>query len=433
MATSEPETVQSGNSSKENKINENDSARCSADASVNGFSDNGRCCKLQDDDSICSTSDENIPRTSTPNRRQRISHISNSSSGLGTSDNVSNVGSEDLEGLDVSHTNDESESSIYNVPILGYEVMEDHTRFTVFKIRVEHQPTGQNWFVFRRYTDFVRLHKKLKVLFKGILLPLPPKRWFGNNFDPIFIEERILGLQAYIRSILKHQEICHSKLVRDFFCFDDPPEPHDSIEEMRAVWEALEEKAYNLKCQIKDKDMEIECLHARISILKSQLSSLVHSLKLDSSGNQSDPTFSNSANHDTRSNQVSQVTDLNLTLANMIEASSPGDTSDENNDIEVGLDATILCSERYSSCSSPLDQQVSDAKAADILEEHWTVVQEYSCIENRDNLPIKMAIIGAKNEYISNKNTIKHAAGTKKQQNTEALRTYENGSIATTH
>lgn len=31
----------------------------------------------------------------------------------------------------------------------------------IFKIQVFHQPSGEHWFVFRRYTDFVRLNKSV--------------------------------------------------------------------------------------------------------------------------------------------------------------------------------------------------------------------------------------------------------------------------------
>ncbi|KAH8019821.1 hypothetical protein HPB51_022555 [Rhipicephalus microplus] len=100
----------------------------------------------------------------------------------------------------------------YNTPIIGYEVMEERARFTVFKIRVEHVETGRYWFVFRRYTDFARLSKKLKPRFPGLQLCLPPKRWFGNNFDPMFLEDRVLGLQAFVKNIMGHRDISKSSL-----------------------------------------------------------------------------------------------------------------------------------------------------------------------------------------------------------------------------
>ncbi|XP_059528623.1 sorting nexin-16 isoform X6 [Myotis daubentonii] len=43
--------------------------------------------------------------------------------------------------------------------ILGYEVMEERAKFTVYKIQVKKNPE-ESWVVFRRYTDFSRLNDK---------------------------------------------------------------------------------------------------------------------------------------------------------------------------------------------------------------------------------------------------------------------------------
>ncbi|EEC05154.1 sorting nexin, putative [Ixodes scapularis] len=167
----------------------------------------------------------------------------------------------------------------YNTPIIGYEVMEERARFTVFKIRVEHVESGRYWFVFRRYTDFGRLSKKLKPLFPGLQLSLPPKRWFGNNFDPMFLEDRLLGLQAFVKNIMGHRDISKSSPVREFFCLDDPPEPLDTIEESRALCENLEEKVYRLSQQLQERDTEIEVLRAELESLRLQQGVLVKALK----------------------------------------------------------------------------------------------------------------------------------------------------------
>ncbi|XP_037558895.1 sorting nexin-16-like isoform X1 [Dermacentor silvarum] len=171
----------------------------------------------------------------------------------------------------------------YNTPIIGYEVMEERARFTVFKIRVEHVETGRYWFVFRRYTDFARLSKKLKPRFPGLQLCLPPKRWFGNNFDPMFLEDRVLGLQAFVKNIMGHRDISKSPPVREFFCLDDPPEPLDTIEESRALCENLEEQVYRLNQQLRERDAEIEVLRSELDSLRLQHGVLVKALKLECS------------------------------------------------------------------------------------------------------------------------------------------------------
>ncbi|XP_022245586.1 uncharacterized protein LOC106462581 [Limulus polyphemus] len=91
----------------------------------------------------------------------------------------------------------------YHAPIIGYEVMEQRARFT------------------------------LKLLFPGLRFSLPPKRWFGNNFDPTFLEDRLLGLEAFTVSIMSHPEISKCKPVREFFCIDEPPSPYESMEESK--------------------------------------------------------------------------------------------------------------------------------------------------------------------------------------------------------
>ena len=43
---------------------------------------------------------------------------------------------------------------------------------------------------------------KLKTEFPGLRFALPPKRWFGDNFDPVFLEDRQIGLQTFIDNII---------------------------------------------------------------------------------------------------------------------------------------------------------------------------------------------------------------------------------------
>jgi len=69
------------------------------------------------------------------------------------------------------------------IPIVGYETMEERAKFTVrdprvflhpwivmkfntvffqvFKLKIENEKVGDTWLVFRRYTDFMRLHAKV--------------------------------------------------------------------------------------------------------------------------------------------------------------------------------------------------------------------------------------------------------------------------------
>lgn len=143
--------------------------------------------------------------------------------------------------------------------ILGYEVMEERAKFTVYKILVKKNPE-ENWVVFRRYTDFSRLNDKLKDMFPGFRLALPPKRWFKDNYNPDFLEDRQLGLQAFLQNLVAHKDITNCLAVREFLCLDDPPGPFDSLEESRAFCETLEETNYRLQKELAEKQRELEAL-----------------------------------------------------------------------------------------------------------------------------------------------------------------------------
>ncbi|KAF0293684.1 Sorting nexin-16 [Amphibalanus amphitrite] len=164
-------------------------------------------------------------------------------------------------------------------PIQGYEVMEARSKFTIFKMKVQHVASQQQWFVFRRYTDFARLNKKLRLSFPGLRLALPPKRWFGDNFDPCFLEDRMLGLQAFVTNITSHPDISRHEAVRQFFCLDEPPDPRDSLEESRLLCESLEETAGSQELLLKQRDLEIARLRAQLAMVRQQYDVLVARLR----------------------------------------------------------------------------------------------------------------------------------------------------------
>ncbi|KAM6900627.1 sorting nexin-16 [Xenentodon cancila] len=147
--------------------------------------------------------------------------------------------------------------------VLGYEVMEERAKFTVYKILVRNTP-DESWVVFRRYTDFSRLNDKLKEMFPGFRLSLPPKRWFKDNYDSDFLEDRQLGLQAFLQNLVAHKDIANCLAVREFLCLDDPPGPFDSLEESRAFCETLEESNYRLQKELLEKQKEIASLKRRL-------------------------------------------------------------------------------------------------------------------------------------------------------------------------
>lgn len=74
---------------------------------------------------------------------------------------------------------------------------------------------------------------QLKITFPCIELSMPRKRWFGDNFNPGFIEERSRGLQFFVDGVLCRPALHLCPNVREFFCLDEPPCAGDSIDESR--------------------------------------------------------------------------------------------------------------------------------------------------------------------------------------------------------
>jgi len=165
------------------------------------------------------------------------------------------------------------------IPIIGYEVMEERSRFTIFKLRIENYEKNNFWMVLRRFTDFTRLHTKLRTMFPNVNLALPKKKWFGNNFSSGFLDTRIAGLQTFINTIMGNAEMRRCPVVREFFCLDDPPLYSESMEECKAIFEAQEETIAHMKMQLKAKDELIGNLSHELHIQKQQNEYLLSLIK----------------------------------------------------------------------------------------------------------------------------------------------------------
>ncbi|XP_050300587.1 sorting nexin-16 [Anthonomus grandis grandis] len=163
-----------------------------------------------------------------------------------------------------------SQSDILNpiqIPIVGYEIMEERARFTVYKLRIENKINGDCWYVFRRYTDFVRLCNRFRNKFPDVMKHLPRKRWLKNNFDPLFLDERVNGLQTLVNAILRQPDLINTKEIQEFFCLNEPPVNSESNEESRAMFEAFEDTIADLKMQLREKDAIITNLQRRVQSL----------------------------------------------------------------------------------------------------------------------------------------------------------------------
>lgn len=177
-----------------------------------------------------------------------------------------------MSNIDLSlHSDEIKKFESLQIPIVGYEVMEERARFTIYKLKVEDDKRDQSWLVFRRYTDFVRLYSRIKSELPNIMLPLPGKRWFRDNFEPAFLEERVRGLQIFVNAILS--KLPNHPVVREFFCLDEPPQVFSYQPEVQAVYGALEDSIISLKMQVKQKDATIMHLQKRLAQLEGQIKS----------------------------------------------------------------------------------------------------------------------------------------------------------------
>ncbi|XP_012256295.1 sorting nexin-16 [Athalia rosae] len=168
-----------------------------------------------------------------------------------------------------------SSNSELRIPIIGYEVMEERARFTVYKLRVQPR-AGDCWFIFRRYTDFVRLLSQLRRQKASIShLSLPRKKWLGDNFAPSFLEDRIRGLQEFVDGIIKSTILVQIPCVREFFCLDEPPALSDTVEESRAIFEALEDTIYHLRQQLRERDAALAVELVRSNDLRQKLQHII--------------------------------------------------------------------------------------------------------------------------------------------------------------
>jgi sorting nexin-7/30/sorting nexin-8 len=79
-----------------------------------------------------------------------------------------------------------------------------------------------NWFVNRRYSDFVWLREILISLFPTVLIPQLPKKKIGNRrFEEDFVQKRLKGLQSFLDEILKNEILKTSDPLITFLSFSE--------------------------------------------------------------------------------------------------------------------------------------------------------------------------------------------------------------------
>lgn len=87
-------------------------------------------------------------------------------------------------------------------------------KFTQYEVSVS--VSNMTWSVFRRYSEFETLHRKLSSAYRNVTLPkLPGKRWTGNMTEK-FLEERRLGLGTYLSGMLSRIRPATSVPIMEF-------------------------------------------------------------------------------------------------------------------------------------------------------------------------------------------------------------------------
>eukprot|EP00794_Sanderia_malayensis_P008017 gene8017-8876_t len=147
--------------------------------------------------------------------------------------------------------------------ICGREIFEPRERFTLFKVNVNNGE--RRWVVYRRFSDFVLLNKKLKKLFPRFQLNLPPKRFFKDNFNKDFIQKRQVGLEEFMRHLFSLRHVMDTAPVKQFFRLDNPPGPYEDLGASRNYCRSLEESVSSLKIDLKEQDYELSYLRSELA------------------------------------------------------------------------------------------------------------------------------------------------------------------------
>ncbi|KAK7945816.1 hypothetical protein WMY93_001544 [Mugilogobius chulae] len=161
--------------------------------------------------------------------------------------------------------------------VLGYKILQERTKFTVYKILVN--DSKESWIIFRSYTDFRKLNNKLKDLFPGRSLPFPSKSRFKNKFEGDFLKMRQSQLQLFLEKLTLHKDMYHCDVVRNFMHLVNSPDLFESLDESRAFCESLEEMNHRLQRALSDKQREVEVLKQTLERRQNHLEHLMKKVK----------------------------------------------------------------------------------------------------------------------------------------------------------
>ncbi|CAM9836028.1 unnamed protein product [Chrysoparadoxa australica] len=113
---------------------------------------------------------------------------------------------EELEEEGLAYAGGPGELAGVGTSVPGVEVVRisGHMCCAEYKIHVR-RAGGQEWSLFRRYSDFLDLYDQLPSAFTAGTVPLPPKSWRSLShltMTPEFLEDRRVGLEAALRRLL---------------------------------------------------------------------------------------------------------------------------------------------------------------------------------------------------------------------------------------
>jgi hypothetical protein len=164
--------------------------------------------------------------------------------------------------------------------ITCHEIKPACKRHTVYKIYV-HNANKQGWVITRRYREFHKLWNDLKKRFPAKEFSLPPKRYFGDNFDPRFLNSRRLGLQGFLYMITRQREVLKSSPVIEFLAINNPPTALEDVDQCKAVIEQLETKLTKLQMDKHEHNNSITSTNGQVAELQNQKQAVLAALRYE--------------------------------------------------------------------------------------------------------------------------------------------------------
>lgn len=110
----------------------------------------------------------------------------------------------------------------------GFMGMNSYTQFMIVTIphNIPMLETGQEYRVWRRFSDFEWLHNAIlsQDEYKGHVLPPLPEKSYLSRHDDTFLDARRLDLQTYIKALAEHKVIKNSRTFHLFLTTMDEEE-----------------------------------------------------------------------------------------------------------------------------------------------------------------------------------------------------------------